>query len=439
MAENTKKQDLATGAELTLEEKINKIKSREITEAEKNMLTLPAFEAACEAVKKVTQETGLIYSKYFSDHTGNKIYFKPENMQLTGAYKLRGAYYTIGTLTEEERQRGLITASAGNHAQGVAYAAQCYGVKAVIVMPTTTPLIKVERTKAYGAEVVLYGDVYDQACEKAYELAAEHGYTFIHPFDDLRVATGQGTIAMEVIQDLPLVDYILVPIGGGGLATGVSTLAKMLKNNIKVIGVEPSGAACMKASLENGKVTTVSPVNTIADGTAVQTPGTKIFPYIQKNLDGIITVDDEELVVAFLDMVENHKMVVENSGLLTVAALKHLDVKGKKVVSILSGGNMDVITMSSVVQNGLIARDRIFTISVLLPDKPGELVRVSQVIADKRGNVIKLDHNQFFSTNRSAAVELKITLEAFGTEHKKEIIQALEEAGYKPKQIRPNL
>ena len=439
MAENTKKQDLATGAELTLEEKINKIKSREITEAEKNMLTLPAFEAACEAVKKVTQETGLIYSKYFSDHTGNKIYFKPENMQLTGAYKLRGAYYTIGTLTEEERQRGLITASAGNHAQGVAYAAQCYGVKAVIVMPTTTPLIKVERTKAYGAEVVLYGDVYDQACEKAYELAAEHGYTFIHPFDDLRVATGQGTIAMEVIQDLPLVDYILVPIGGGGLATGVSTLAKMLKNNIKVIGVEPSGAACMKASLENGKVTTVSPVNTIADGTAVQTPGTKIFPYIQKNLDGIITVDDEEMVVAFLDMVENHKMIVENSGLLTVAALKHLDVKGKKVVSILSGGNMDVITMSSVVQNGLIARDRIFTISVLLPDKPGELVRVSQVIADKRGNVIKLDHNQFFSTNRSAAVELKITLEAFGTEHKKEIIQALEEAGYKPKQIRPNL
>ena len=439
MAENTKKQDLATGAELTLEEKINKIKSREITEAEKNMLTLPAFEAACEAVKKVTQETGLIYSKYFSDHTGNKIYFKSENMQLTGAYKLRGAYYTIGTLTEEERQRGLITASAGNHAQGVAYAAQCYGVKAVIVMPTTTPLIKVERTKAYGAEVVLYGDVYDQACEKAYELAAEHGYTFIHPFDDLRVATGQGTIAMEVIQDLPLVDYILVPIGGGGLATGVSTLAKMLKNNIKVIGVEPSGAACMKASLENGKVTTVSPVNTIADGTAVQTPGTKIFPYIQKNLDDIITVDDEELVVAFLDMVENHKMIVENSGLLTVAALKHLDVKGKKVVSILSGGNMDVITMSSVVQNGLIARDRIFTISVLLPDKPGELVRVSQVIADKRGNVIKLDHNQFFSTNRSAAVELKITLEAFGTEHKKEIIQALEEAGYKPKQIRPNL
>lgn len=432
MAENTKKQDLATGAELTLEEKINKIKSREITEAEKNMLTLPAFEAACEAVKKVTQETGLIYSKYFSDHTGNKIYFKPENMQLTGAYKLRGAYYTIGTLTEEERQRGLITASAGNHAQGVAYAAQCYGVKAVIVMPTTTPLIKVERTKAYGAEVVLYGDVYDQACEKAYELAAEHGYTFIHPFDDLRVATGQGTIAMEVIQDLPLVDYILVPIGGGGLATGVSTLAKMLKNNIKVIGVEPSGAACMKASLENGKVTTVSPVNTIADGTAVQTPGTKIFPYIQKNLDGIITVDDEELVVAFLDMVENHKMIVENSGLLTVAALKHLPAENRRVVSILSGGNMDVITMSSVVQHGLIARDRIFTVSVLLPDRPGMLVKVASAIAEQNGNVIKLEHNQFVSTNRNAAVELRVTIEAYGTSHKEQIMEALRAAGFEP-------
>jgi threonine dehydratase len=405
----------------------------------KKMLTLEAFEEASEVVKRVTQETKLIYSKPFSDKTGNKVYFKPENMQLTGAYKLRGAYYTISTLTDEERSRGLITASAGNHAQGVAYAAQCYGVKAVIVMPTTTPLIKVERTKGYGAEVVLYGDVYDEACEKAYELAAENGYTFIHPFDDLRVATGQGTVAMEIIQELPLVDYILVPIGGGGLATGVSTLAKMLKTNVKVIGVEPAGAACMKASLENGHVTTVSPVNTIADGTAVQTPGEKIFPYVQQNLDDIITVEDQELVVAFLDMVENHKMVVENSGLLTVAALKHLNVKGKKVVSILSGGNMDVITMSSVVQNGLIARDRIFTISVLLPDKPGELVRVSEVIARKNGNVIKLDHNQFFSTNRNAAVELKITLEAYGTDHKNEIIQALEEAGYRPKLIRPNL
>lgn len=403
------------------------------------MLTLEKFEEASETVKKVTQETKLIYSDYFSGLTGNKVYLKPENMQFTGAYKLRGAYYKISTLTQEERSRGLITASAGNHAQGVAYAAKCYGAKAVIVMPTTTPLIKVERTKSYGAEVVLHGNVYDEACAKAYELAEEYGYTFIHPFDDLTVATGQGTIAMEIVKELPLVDYILVPIGGGGLATGVSTLAKLLKPNVKVIGVEPAGAACMKASLEKGEVTTVSPVSTIADGTAVQTPGSKIFPYLQANIDEVVTVEDDELIVSFLDMVENHKMVVENSGLLTVAALKHLDVKGKKVVSVLSGGNMDVITMASVVQNGLIQRDRIFTVSVLLPDKPGELVRVSQVIAGEQGNVIKLDHNQFFSINRNAAVELRITMEAFGTEHKNQIIRALEQAGFTPKLVRPNL
>ena len=403
------------------------------------MLTLDRFEEASEIVKKVTQETKLVYSEYLSEQTGNKVYLKPENMQFTGAYKVRGAYYKISTLTEEERQRGLITASAGNHAQGVAYAAKCYGAKAVIVMPTTTPLIKVERTQSYGAEVVLYGDVYDEACAKAYELAAEHGYTFIHPFDDLTVATGQGTIAMEVIQELPLVDYILVPIGGGGLATGVSTLAKMLNPNIRVIGVEPAGAACMKASLQAGEVVTLPNVNTIADGTAVKTPGKNVFPYLQKNLDDIITIEDDDLIVAFLDMVENHKMIVENSGLLTVAALKYLDVKDKKVVSILSGGNMDVITMSSVVQLGLIQRDRIFTVSVLLPDKAGELVRVATVIANEQGNVIKLDHNQFVSTNRNAAVELKITLEAFGTDHKERIVNALKEHGYNPKVIRPNL
>ncbi|MCM1465658.1 MAG: threonine ammonia-lyase [Bacteroidales bacterium] len=403
------------------------------------MLTLEKFEEASEAVKKVTLETKLVYSDYFSEQTGNKVYLKPENMQFTGAYKLRGAYYKMSTLTEEERQKGLITASAGNHAQGVAYAAKCFGAKATIVMPTTTPLIKVNRTKNYGAEVVLCGDVYDEACARAYELAEEKGYTFIHPFDDLGVATGQGTIAMEIIKELPVVDYILVPIGGGGLATGVSTLAKLLNPKIKVIGVEPAGANCMQASLKAGEVTTLPGVNTIADGTAVKTPGSLLFPYIQKNLDDIITVEDEELVVAFLDMVENHKMIVENSGLLSVAALKHLNVKDKKVVSILSGGNMDVITMSSVVQQGLIFRDRIFTVSVLLPDKPGELHRVSGIIADVSGNVIKLEHNQFVSINRNAAVELRITLEAFGTEHKKQIIEALEKEGYRPKLVRTNI
>ena len=341
----------------------------EVRKVAEEMLTLDKFEEASEVVKKVTLETKLVYSDYLSAKTGNKVYLKPENMQFTGAYKLRGAYYKLSTLTEEERRKGLITASAGNHAQGVAYAAKCYGVKAVIVMPNTTPLIKVNRTKNYGAEVVLYGDVYDEACARAYELAEENGYTFIHPFDDLAVATGQGTIAMEIFKELPLVDYILVPIGGGGLATGVSTLAKMLNPKIKVIGVEPAGANCLQASLKEGKVTTLARVSTIADGTAVKTPGEKIFPYLSDYLDDIITVEDEELVVAFLDMVENHKMIAENSGLLTVAALKHLNVRDKRIVSIISGGNMDVITMSSVVQQGLILRDRIFTVSVLLPDR----------------------------------------------------------------------
>ena len=399
------------------------------------MLTLDKFEEASVKVREVTQETKLVYSDYLSRQTGNKVYLKPENMQFTGAYKVRGAYYKISTLSPEERERGLITASAGNHAQGVAYAAKCFGAKAVIVMPTTTPLIKVNRTKSYGAEVVLFGDVYDEACQKAFELADEKGYTFIHPFDDPVVATGQGTIAMEIFKELPLVEYILVPIGGGGLATGVSTLAKLLNPRIRVIGVEPAGASCMQASLAAGKVVTLPGVNTIADGTAVKTPGTKIFPYIQKNLDDIVTVADDELVVAFLDMVENHKMVVENSGLLTVAALRHLDVSDKRVVAILSGGNMDVITMSSVVQQGLIFRDRIFTVSVLLPDKPGELSKVSTTIAREQGNVIKLEHNQFVSTNRNAAVELRITMEAFGTEHKNEIMKALEDEGFRPREI----
>jgi threonine dehydratase len=403
------------------------------------MMTLDKFEEAYEIVQKVILKTKLVYSDYYSDMTGNKVYLKPENMQKTGAYKIRGAYYKISTLTDEERSKGLITASAGNHAQGVAYAAKEYNSKAVIVMPTTTPLMKVNRTKAYGAEVILHGDVYDEACNYALELAAEKGYTFIHPFDDLDVATGQGSIAMEIIKELPTVDIILVPIGGGGLATGVSTLAKLLNPNIKVIGVEPAGANCMQASLKKGEVVTLPTVDTIADGTAVKTPGSKIFPYIQENIDNIITIEDHELIGAFLDMLENHKMLAENSGLLTVAALKHLDVKDKKVVSIISGGNMDVITFASLVQHGLIERERICTISVLLPDKPGELTNVSKVIAEAQGNIIKLDHNQFVSINRNNAVELDITMETFGHDHKEAIMQALRDNGYKPNLIQPKM
>lgn len=401
------------------------------------MITLDQFEEATEIVKKVILRTKLVYSEYFSSVSGNKVYFKPENMQYTGAYKVRGAYYKISTLTDEERGKGLVAASAGNHAQGVAYAAKLYDTRAIIVMPTTTPLIKVNRTKSYGAEVILYGNVYDDACEYALTLAKEKGYTFIHPFDDEIVACGQGTISMEIFQDLPTVDIILVPIGGGGLAAGVSTLAKLLNPNIKVIGVEPAGASCMKESLKAGKIVSLPKVETIADGTAVKTPGEKIFPYIQKNIDDIITIEDQELIVCFLDMLENHKMVVENSGLLTAAAVKHLECKNKKVVSVLSGGNMDVITISSVVQHGLLERGRIFTASVLLPDRPGELLNVAKIIADQQGNVIRLDHNQFVSINRNAAVELTITMEAFGHEHKAAILNALKSNGYRPKLVQP--
>ena len=397
-------------------------------------LSLDKFEEAYERVQEVVLPTNLVQSDFFSQMTGNKVYFKPENLQLTGAYKIRGAYYKISTLSDEEKAKGLITASAGNHAQGVAYAARKFGAPAIVVMPTTTPLLKVNRTKELGAEVVLHGNVYDEACEKAKELAAEHGYTFVHPFDDLEVATGQGSIAMEIVKELPTVDTILVPVGGGGLSTGVSTLAKMLNPKIKVIGVEPAGANCLQESLKAGHPVTLENVNTIADGTAVKTPGETIFPYLQENLDDVITIEDDELIVAFLDILENHKMLVENSGLLTIAALKHLKPEGKKVVSILSGGNMDIITLASVVQNGLIQRSRIFTVSVLLPDVPGQLNKVSKVIADVQGNVIKLEHNQFVSVNRNSSVELTITMEAFGHEHKQKIIEALRSAGFQSKE-----
>ncbi len=399
------------------------------------MLTLEKFEQASEIVKDVTLPTKLVYSEYLSQQSGGRIYLKPENMQKTGAYKVRGAYYKISTMSEEERAKGLVTASAGNHAQGVAFAAQKFGCKATIVMPTVTPLIKVNRTKNYGAEVVLHGDVYDDSCAYALKIAEETGATFVHPFDDLDIATGQGTIAMEIVQELPTVDYILAPIGGGGLVTGISTLAKMLNPKIQVIGVEPAAAASMTAAFQAGEPVALDSADTIADGTAVKKVGEKIFPYAKENIDRILTVQDDELIGAFLDMVENHKMIVENSGLLTVAALKQLDLKGKKAVAVLSGGNMDIITMSSVVQHGLIQRDRIFSVSVLLPDKPGELVRTAKTVADAQGNVIKLEHNQFVSTNRNAAVELRLTIEAFGTEHKHEIMQALEDEGLRPREI----
>ena len=394
------------------------------------MLTLEQFKEARNVLQGVLRPTPLIHSPYLSKSCGNNVYLKPENMQVTGAYKIRGAYYKISTLTDEEKARGLVTASAGNHAQGVAYAAQAAGVAATIVMPTTTPLVKVNNTKDYGANVVLHGEVFDDAAELAAQLAEEQGLTYVHPFNDLTLATGQGTIAYEIFQDLPDVDVILVPIGGGGLAAGVSTLAKLLNPNVEVIGVEPTGAASMKASLEAGHVVTLPTASTIADGVAVKTPGDLVFPYVQQNVDRVLALEDGELVEAFLDIMERHKMIVENAGLLTVAALKHLDCQGKNVVSVLSGGNMDVITMSSLVQHGLIGRGRIFTFAVQLPDRPGELMRVADVLARNNGNIIKLEHNQFVNINRQSGVELRVTLEAFGHDHKMQILQAMRDEGY---------
>ncbi|MCC8048365.1 MAG: threonine ammonia-lyase [Oscillospiraceae bacterium] len=402
------------------------------------MMKLEDFKAARKVLDGVLHPTNLIYSPTFSKKSGNNVYLKPENMQVTGAYKIRGAYYKCSTLTEEEKFHGLITASAGNHAQGVAYAAAASGISATIVMPTTTPLVKVNNTKEYGAEVILHGETFDDAAELAAKLSEERGLTYVHPFNDPTVATGQGTIAYEIFQDLPDVDVILVPIGGGGLCAGVSTLAKLLNPSVKVIGVEPTGAACMKASVEAGRVVSLASVETIADGVAVKTPGDKVLPYIQENVDDIITIDDSELLDAFLDMMEKHKMVVENAGLLTIAALGHLQERDKNVVSVLSGGNMDVITLSSLVQHGLINRGRIFTFAVQLPDRPGELLRVAELLARMNGNVIKLDHNQFVNINRQSGVELRVTLEAFGHRHKAEIMAALAEAGYNAVEVLPS-
>ena len=394
------------------------------------MPTLEDFKNARSVLQGVIRETSLLHSPNLSRACGNRVYLKPENLQVTGAYKIRGAYYKISTLSPEQKSRGLITASAGNHAQGLAYAAQAAGVQATIVMPTTTPLVKVNNTRDYGARVILHGDVFDEAAELAAQLSEEEGLTYVHPFNDLDIATGQGTIAYEIFQNLPDVDVILVPIGGGGLAAGVSTLAKLLNSNVRIIGVEPEGAASMKASLEAGHVVTLPSACTIADGVAVKTPGDLVFPLVQENVDEIITIPDDELVGAFLDIMDSHKLIVENAGLLPVAALRHLDFRGKNVVCVLSGGNMDVMTLSSLVQHGLIQRGRIFTFSLMLPDRPGELLRVTQIMAEQGGNIVKMEHNQLVNINRQSGVELRITREVNGHDHKERILSCFREAGY---------
>lgn len=393
-------------------------------------MKLQDFTAARENLQKVLLPTHLIYSPIFSEESGNKIFIKPENLQKTGAFKIRGAYNKIHKLSEEEKRRGVIASSAGNHAQGVAYAARELGIKAVIVMPKTTPLIKVEFTKKYGAEVILYGDVYDDAYQKAKELEAQEGYVFVHPFNDADVLEGQGTIALEILEELPQTEVIVVPIGGGGLISGIACAAKQLKPDIKIIGVEPSGAASATEALKKNKIITLPEANTIADGTAVKRIGELNFQYIKEYVDEVVTVDDYELTEAFLLLVEKHKIIAENSGILPMAALKKLTDRGKHIVPVVSGGNIDVLMISSMISKGLVSRDRIFNFAVSIPDRPGELAKVTQIIGQVGANVVKLSHNQFKNLSRFRDKELLITVETNGTAHIQRLIEAFAEKGY---------
>lgn len=393
-------------------------------------MKLQDFTTAREHLQKVLLPTHLIYSPIFSEESQNQIYIKPENLQKTGAFKIRGAYNKINKLTEEEKKRGVIASSAGNHAQGVAYAARELGIKAVIVMPKTTPLIKVQSTKKYGAEVVLYGDVYDDAYQKAKELEAQEGYVFVHPFDDIDVLEGQGTIALEILEEMPDAEVIVVPIGGGGLISGIAAAAKMIKPDIKIIGVEPSGAASATEALKKNKVVTLPEANTIADGTAVKRIGDLTFNCIKQYVDEVVTVDDYELTEAFLLLAEKHKIIAENSGILPLAALKKLTERGKKVVPVVSGGNIDVLMISSMINKGLISRDRIFNFAVSIPDRPGELAKITHIIADVGANIVKLAHNQFKNLSRFRDKEVLITVETNGTDHVQALIEAFAAKGY---------
>ncbi|WP_315021616.1 threonine ammonia-lyase [Capnocytophaga leadbetteri] len=393
-------------------------------------MKLQDFTTAREHLQKVLLPTHLIYSPIFSEESGNQIYIKPENLQKTGAFKIRGAYNKINKLTEEEKKRGVIASSAGNHAQGVAYAARELGIKAVIVMPKTTPLIKVQSTKKYGAEVVLYGDVYDDAYQKAKELEAQEGYVFVHPFDDIDVLEGQGTIALEILEEMPDAEVIVVPIGGGGLISGIAAAAKMIKPDIKIIGVEPSGAASATEALKKNKVVTLPEANTIADGTAVKRIGDLTFNCIKQYVDEVVTVDDYELTEAFLLLAEKHKLIAENSGILPLAALKKLTERGKKVVPVVSGGNIDVLMISSMINKGLISRDRIFNFAVSIPDRPGELAKITHIIADVGANIVKLAHNQFKNLSRFRDKEVLITVETNGTDHVQALVEAFAAKGY---------
>jgi threonine dehydratase len=388
------------------------------------------IELAQDRLNGIIAQTPLVYSDVFSRECKNDVYIKPENFQKTGAFKIRGAYNKIASLTEEQRQKGVICSSAGNHAQGVAFAAKALGCKATIVMPITTPLIKVNATRSHGAEIVLHGDCYDDAYAKACELQAAHDFTFVHPFNDDDVIAGQGTIGMEIMAELPDAEYVLVPVGGGGLISGIAAAIKHINPNVKIIGVEPDGAMAMKQSLESRERVKLTSVHTIADGVAVKEVGDKCFDYSKAYVDGVISVSDYDIMEAFLLLIEKHKMVSENAGALALAGLKKIPVVGRKVVCLVSGGNIDVVTVSSMINKGLSSRGRIFCFSVELPDTPGQLLAISKVLTEMNANVIKLDHNQFMNLDRFMHVQLQVTVETNGHDHIKQITNKLEDIGY---------
>lgn len=397
--------------------------------------TIAGIYQAARQLEGVAKKTPLIHSDYFSSLSDNEVFLKPENLQHTGAFKLRGAYNKISQLNEAERKKGVITASAGNHAQGVAFAAQKLGVKAVICMPATTPILKVEGTRALGAEVVLHGDGFDDAYAYSLELQKKHGYVYIHPFNDLEVLLGQGTTALEIIDACKDIDAILVPIGGGGFASGVALATKLVNPDIKVIGVEPANAACMKTALAADKVVTLDSADTVADGCAVKTAGTLTFEFCKKYLDDIITVSEMEIMGALLSLIEKHKLIAEGAGVLSLAALSKLPFKGKKVAAIISGGNIDISTISALIEKALIARGRVFCFAVPLPDKPGQLLNISRILAEQNANVIELNHNQAQVTDSFKKVILEVTCETHNEEHIKKIVNSLHKNGYEVNRI----
>lgn len=394
------------------------------------MLTIDNVYKANRVLKNVVRKTDVIYAPKLCP--GCDLYLKTENLQITGSFKVRGAYYKMSKLTPEEKARGVIACSAGNHAQGVALAAKENGIKAVICLPDGAPISKVEATKSYGAEVCLVEGVYDDAYQKALQLRDEKGYTFIHPFNDEDVIAGQGTIGLELLEDLPDMDVVLVPIGGGGLISGIAYTLKTLNPHVKVYGVQATGAPSMKNSVEHGEVEELASVSTIADGIAVRKPGDLTYDFCNKYVDEIVTVTDDEISAAILALMEKHKLVTEGAGAVAVAAVmfNKVDLQGKKAVCVLSGGNIDVTILSRVIKRGLLMSGRSCQLVIELMDKPGQLKHVSRIIADLGGNVTGVLHERSSEGSDVNGCYLRMELETRNHEHIAQIKQALVDFGF---------